>query len=350
MFKKKRILILIGSTSSEHDVSIVSGINVYNNIPNKYSKDIIYLNKENIGFIIEKEFEGREVSFPYVVTIKDEIEDTISYMQQYDLVFPVLHGKFGEDGQIQKILEENNVKYIGSDSYTSNICFDKGLTKKILEGHDILTAKSIIIELDEDFALSNINIEKLKNLNEKIKSEFGYPIFVKPARSGSSVGVSRVEKFDDLPRSIIKAFNEDNKILIEEAIDGNEVQCGILEINGQPITSLIGKIKTLHEFYTYDSKYVEKGEQLYIFNEDKNPELENLEKDIKDLSKRIFGNLGCKDLARIDFFIKDNKIVFNEINTIPGFSKNSMYPWLLIKSGYPYEKILEILIENNLKK
>ena len=105
MFKKKRILILIGSTSNEHDVSIVSGINVYNNIPNKYSKDIIYLNKENIGFIIEKEFEGREVSFPYVVTIKDEIEDTISYMQQYDLVFPVLHGKFGEDGQIQKILE-----------------------------------------------------------------------------------------------------------------------------------------------------------------------------------------------------------------------------------------------------
>lgn len=346
---KKRILVLIGGSSTEHDVSIVSGINVYNNIPKKYDKDIIYLNKENVSFEIEKEFEEKEITFPYSVIVKKEIKDSIEYMKTFDLVFPVLHGQFGEDGEIQYIFEEQKIKFVGCDSYTSNNCFDKGLTKKILEGHNIKMAKTISLELDIDFSLNSINLENLKALNKKIIEKLKYPIFVKPARSGSSVGVTKVEKYDDLPRAIRTAFKEDNKILLEEAIIGREIECAILENKGKTIASKLGEIKPAETFYTYDSKYVNKTEQAFLFNPDKKRSLNKKEKEIQEIARQIFEKLGCKDLSRVDFFLTKADYVFNEINTMPGFTQISMYPRLLIESGFTYGEIIEILIENNLE-
>ncbi len=347
---KKTILVLIGSSSTEHDVSVISGINIYNNIPDKYDKEIIYFNKENASFEIEKEFEGKEVSFPYKVTIKNEIKDSIKYMQSFDLVFPALHGQFGEDGQIQKIFEDNDIKYIGCDSYASYIGFDKGLTKKLLLGHDIKMAESISLELDEDFVLNNINLDNLKNLDKKIKEVLKYPVFVKPARSGSSVGVVRVDKYDDLPRALRTAFNEDSKILIEEMIIGREIECAILEDKGRVIASVLGEVKPAEEFYTYESKYVDSTEQTSLFNPNKDRKLNKLEKEIQDIAKKIFEKLGCRDLSRVDFFLTKDGYIFNEINTLPGFTKISMYPKLLIESGYSYSQIIEILIENHLSE
>lgn len=345
---KKKVLVLIGSNSTEHDVSIVSGINIYNNIPDKYTKDIIYLDKQNSTFEIEKDFEGQEISFPYSVKTTKEIQDSIEYMQQYDIVFPALHGQFGEDGQIQHLFEDNNIKFVGCDSYTSNICFDKGLTKKILTGQGIKMAKTISLELDVDFVLNNINLETLKALDVKIKEQLKYPIFVKPAKSGSSVGVSKVSTYDDLPRAIRVAFNEDNKILLEEEVKGREIECAILEKNGEIIASRLGEIKPAQDFYTYDSKYVDKKEQAFLFNPNKNRKTAKQETEIQKVAKLIFEKLGCRDLSRVDFFLTKEGYVFNEINTMPGFTTISMYPQLLIASGYRYGQILEILIDNHL--
>lgn len=344
---KRKVLVLIGGNSNEHDVSIISGINIFNNIPEKYDKDIIYLDKENASFEIEKDFIYKEVSFPYEVVKTNEITDAIEYMKQFDIVFPALHGNFGEDGQIQQLFEEHNIKYIGCDSYSSNVCFDKGLTKKILTGHNINMAKTITLELDIDFSLNSINLENLKTLDVKIKENLKYPIFVKPARSGSSVGVSKVEKYDDLPRAIRVAFKEDNKILLEEEIKGKEVECAILEVKGKTIASRVGEIKPAQEFYTYDSKYIDKEEQAFLFNPKKERKLNKQEKEIQDISIKIFEKLGCKDLSRVDFFLTKKGYVFNEINTMPGFTKISMYPRLFVESGYKYEEIIETLIENH---
>lgn len=344
---KRKVLVLIGGNSNEHEVSVISGINVYNNIPSKYEKNIIYLDKENTSFEIEKDFKYKEISFPYEIIKLEEIIDAIEYMKEYDIVFPVLHGNFGEDGQIQHMFEENNIKYIGCDSYVSNICFDKGLTKKILKGHNINMAKTITLELDVDFSLNNINLETLKALDVKIKENLKYPIFVKPARSGSSVGISKVEKYDDLPRAIRIAFQEDNKILLEENIIGKEVECAIIEEKGKTISSRVGQIKPSDEFYTYESKYIDKDEQTFLFNPNKDKKLNKQEKEIQEVAKKIFEKLGCRDLSRIDFFLTKKGYIFNEINTMPGFTKVSMYPRLLQESGYKYEEIIEILIENH---
>lgn len=347
---KKKVLVLIGGSSTEHEVSIVSGINIYNNIPDKYEKNIIYLNKDNVSFEIEKEFEGKEISFPYSVIIKNEINDSIEYMKSYDLIFPALHGQFGEDGEIQYIFEEQNIKFVGCDSYTSNICFDKGLTKKILKGHNIRMAKALSLELDQDFSLNNINLENLQALNIKIQKELKYPVFVKPARSGSSVGVTKVEDYDDLPKAIREAFKEDNKILIEEEIKGKEIECAIIVNKDKTIASKLGEIKPAADFYTYDSKYIDKTEQGFLFNPNNKRNLNKKEKEIQEIARQIFEKLGCKDLSRIDFFLTKEGYVFNEINTMPGFTKISMYPRLLVESGYTYEEIIEVLIQNNLNE
>ncbi len=344
---KKKVLVLIGGNSTEHEVSVVSGINIYNNIPDKYEKDIIYLDKENSSFKIEKDFENKEITFPYPIVKKGKIKNSIEYMKTFDLVFPALHGQFGEDGEIQHLFEEQNIKYVGCDSYSSHICFDKGLTKKVLEGHNINMAKTISLELDVDCSLNNINLENLKTLNVKIKEILKYPVFVKPARSGSSVGINKVSTYDELPRAMRLAFKEDNKILIEEEIIGKEIECAILEDNGKIIASRVGEIKPAEEFYTYDSKYIDKTEQSFLFNPDKKISLNKKEKEIQEVARQIFEKLGCKDLSRVDFFLTKKGYVFNEINTMPGFTKISMYPKLLIESGYSYEKIVETLIENH---
>lgn len=343
---KRKVLVLIGGNSNEHDVSIISGINVYNNIPKKYDKEIIYLNKKNVFFEIEKEFEKRKISFPYEVKILNKIENTIEFIRKFDIVFPVLHGKFGEDGQIQKIFEKNNIKYIGCDSYSSKICFDKDLTKKNLKKHNINMAKTITLELDEKCHIKDLNIENLQDLNVKIEENLKYPVFVKPARSGSSVGVTKVINFEELKNAIKIAFNEDNKILIEEMIIGKEIECAILENNDKIITSRVGEIKPAEDFYTFDSKYVDKKEQGFLFNPNNDKKIEIQEKEIQKIAKIIFKKLGCKDLSRVDFFLTENGYVFNEINTMPGFTTISMYPKLLIETGYKYEEIIEILIEN----
>ncbi len=345
---KKRVLVLIGSKSTEHEVSIVSGINIYNNIPADYEKNIIYLDKENIAYEIEKEFEGEVVSFPYSVTTIEEIPEAMDYMKEYDVVFPALHGQFGEDGEIQKMFEDNDIKFVGCDSYSSNICFDKGLTKKLLEGHNIKMAKTIYLERDIDLTINNINLDTLKALDIKIKKYLTYPLFVKPARSGSSVGVSKVNCYDDLPRAVRTAFNEDTKILLEEEVKGREIECAILQDGDKLIASKVGEVKAAQEFYTYDSKYVDKAEQTFLFNPDGDKKLNEDEKEIQEVSKLIFEKLACKDLSRIDFFLTKDGYVFNEINTMPGFTKISMYPQLLIESGFEYEEIIGKLIENNL--
>lgn len=349
---KKKILVIFGANSNEHEVSVVSGSAVYKNIDEeKYIKDIIYLDKENKAYKIDIEDLIKNVKMGYLPKKIKEV-DLLEEIKNYDLAFPVIHGGFGEDGKIQKILE-GKIPYVGCSEYASKITFDKSLTKKSLKDKNIKMAKDIVIK------------DKITKEDEDKLKEFIYPVFIKASRSGSSVGVYRAVNKDEAIKYINEAFKVDSIVLVEEEIKGIEVEVAVLQKCKDMYISDLGVIIPDSTFYTYDSKYnsavsetrIIKSKEDFLNLPDRLKEklnLDNLEKDIKEIkqkAKEIFIALRCKDLSRIDFFLTKNGYVFNEINTMPGFTSISMYPKLIsdINEIGSFSKILEILIENNLK-
>lgn len=363
--KEIKILLIMGGNSNEHEVSIVSARNIYMNLSDKYQKDIIYLDKKNNSYKINLEdFLKRKKWKVGDLPKKENKVDLISEIKNTDIVFPALHGKFGEDGEIQKIFEENNVAYIGSSSYSSNICFDKVLTKK-----EILKSKKNITQAKSMIILKS-NFEKDENILKDLKTNDGikinYPVYIKPARSGSSVGVYKALNLEDLKKQIKLAFNVDDKIIIEEEVNGLECEVAIIEDSGKIKASNIGIILPDRDFYTYDSKYNSEISDTIVtdsyedllkifkikFNDidlDDNY-IKNEYNKIKEKAIEIFKILKCKDLSRVDFFFTKDGYVFNEINTMPGFTSISMYPMLMKKDYKNISKILDIFVENNIKE
>lgn len=354
MNNKIKILVLMGGNSNEHEVSIMSARNIYINLDEKYDKRIIYLDKNNDAYKIEeKDFLNKENFNIKYLPKKISKLNLIKEMKKEDIVFPVLHGNYGEDGTIQKIFEENNIKYIGSSSYSSKISFDKTLTKKYIEesNKNIKQAKYEIV---------------FKKENEKyFLKDMNFPVYIKPARSGSSVGVYKVHNNNELEEKLEEAFKIDEKVIIEEEIVGLEIEVAILQDGDKLIVSDLGIIFPDSEFYTYDSKYNSKESSTIIaktyedvLNSFKAKNI-NLDIDdekyikkeieiIKEKAKEIFKILKCKDLARIDFFLKKDGYVFNEINTLPGFTNISMYPKLMMEKDFNVSNILDIFVKNNI--
>lgn len=354
MNNKIKILVLMGGNSNEHEVSIMSARNIYINLDEKYDKRIIYLDKNNDAYEIEeKDFLNKENFNIKYLPKKISKLNLIKEMKKEDIVFPVLHGNYGEDGTIQKIFEENNIKYIGSSSYSSKISFDKTLTKKYIEesNKNIKQAKYEIV---------------FKKENEKyFLKDMNFPVYIKPARSGSSVGVYKVHNNNELEEKLEEAFKIDEKVIIEEEIVGLEIEVAILQDGDKLIVSDLGIIFPDSEFYTYDSKYNSKESSTIIaktyedvLNSFKAKNI-NLDIDdekyikkeieiIKEKAKEIFKILKCKDLARIDFFLKKDGYVFNEINTLPGFTNISMYPKLMMEKDFNVSNILDIFVKNNI--
>ena len=329
MLSKKKVCVIYGGMSTEHDVSIISGKNVIDNIDKKiYNVSSIIIDKK--GNWLE---EGKK-------TIKNLIE----HLKKFDVVFPVLHGKYGEDGTIQGLLDLVQVPYVGCGVLACSICMDKVYTKRIFEKAKIPQAKYIVIKNDNIYVDENLDEMELDNseISELVKNKLGYPVFIKPSNSGSSVGINKAIDSQSLIEAIEQAKIYDNKILIEKGIKGKEVECAVLG-NDKVEASTVGEIIPAEEFYSYDAKY-NNSESIVKIPADLSEEKMN---EIKTIAKKAFKAVDGKGLARVDFFVEDgtNKVIINEINTMPGFTEISMYPKLWNYEGLEYKELLTKLIE-----
>ncbi len=339
-----RIGIIFGGNSNEHEVSIVSATSVIKNInKEKYEIYPIYLDKENKFYEVKDEIKEIYEIGRYPKNLI-EISNIIEYLQKLDKILPILHGAYGEDGKIQGFLDLIGIPYIGCNVLTSSICMDKSFTKRLLKEANINVTKDILLKkennkyyyLDSDYNIKEVTIEEINNL---ITKKLNYPIFIKPCNSGSSVGTNKVDNYKYLEKALNEAFKVDNKILIEECIIGKELECAIL--NGKATN--VGEVKANGEFYTYDSKYKDSKSYTVIPAEID----ENIKQEIMNISERAFRVIDGKDLSRIDFFLEDktNKIILNEINTMPGWTEISMYPKLVMSTGITYEELIEELLK-----
>ena len=333
--------VLYGGKSTEREVSRKSAQSVLDNLDKeKYEIYPIFIDEKGNWFE-EKKLE------------KKEIENIIKYLKELDIVFPVLHGLFGEDGTIQGLFEIAGIKYVGCKVLASSVGMDKAYTKIIFEKSKINQAKYLYIKkyknsdyiyIDDNMNEKNIEINELINL---VEDKLKYPIFVKPSNSGSSVGVNKCENKEELKQNIIEATKYDNKILIEQGIIGKEVECAVLgndEI-GVEVTNP-GEILPAGEYYSFDSKYNDITSETLVDARITDEQKE----EIKKLAKKAFLAIDGNGLSRVDFFVENNtnKIYINEINTMPGFTEISMYPKLFEKYGYRYSELLDKIIKINL--
>jgi len=349
MKKKIKVAILFGGSSAEHEISIKSAKNIYNAIDKKkYDVVLIgigknghwYLNKDSIFFsnssnhnLIQINSSNKEVAFIPGEKSNQLIDiSNNKTLSKIDIVFPVLHGTFGEDGTIQGLFKLLNIPFVGADVLGSALSMDKGVMKRLLRDASIPIPNFLVF----DWTFS----ESIK-FNE-VKAILSLPFFVKPANLGSSVGISKVCDKDKFKKAVKDAFEYDNKIIIEEYIKGREIECSVLG-NEKPIASIPGEIIPNDEFYSYNAKYVdEDGANLEIPAE--LPEA--TVKKIQDLAIKSFKVLCCEGMARVDFFLNENKkVIVNELNTIPGFTDISMYPKLWKESGISTKELIDRLIK-----
>lgn len=339
----KTVAVIFGGMSTENEVSIMSGKSVIKNIDReKYNVKAVYIDKNSTWYECKLNDNG---NFNIRKDIS-KIENIICYLKDIDVAFPVLHGLYGEDGSIQGLFEMIQVPYVGCGIFASSVSMDKVYSKIIFEKADIKQAKYVYLKnnLNEyimvDEHLSQIKMVLNKIVDEIIK-KIDFPMFVKPSNSGSSVGVNKASNKMELVKCIKEASIYDKKILIEEAIDGRELECGVLG-SQDIITSCVGEIISASEFYDYDSKYNNSKSITKIPADIP----ENIEKQIRRIAVKAFRAVDAKGIARVDFFLdKQNNIYINEINTMPGFTNISMYPKLFEKSGVSYKDLLSKLIE-----
>ncbi len=328
--------VIHGGISTEHDVSEMSAESVINNLDKaKYEIHSIYINEYGKWYEI---IEGK----------KEEVYNIVWLLKELDVVFPVLHGIGGEDGTIQGLLEMLNIPYVGCGILASATGMDKIYTKIIFEKAKISQAPYIYIRkinyeykiIDEEFESKTIDF---KEIESKIK----YPMFIKPSKSGSSVGVKKATNTQELKMAIENAGQYDDKILVEQGISGKEVECAILKDKGEVIASTVGEIQSAEEFYSFDAKYNIPESKTVIPAEISQEQIE----EVRKLAIKAFNAIDGNGLSRVDFFIEENtnKIYINEINTMPGFTKISMYPKLFENVGIPYSELLDKLIQNALK-
>lgn len=343
---KKRLGVIFGGTSTEHEVSIVSGTSVIKNLnKEKYEIYPIYIDKAGEWFEFEPDNKTYKVGEEIVGTKK--IENIWNYLKTMDMLFPVLHGLQGEDGTIQGMFELLKIPYVGTRVLGSSICMDKVYSKIIFEKAKLNQAKYVYIRkfedkyiyVNEDFSEEILNIQETVN---KIMEKIDFPMFIKPSNSGSSVGISKAKNKDELINAITEASKFDKKILIEENINGREIECAVLG-NEEVKASVLGEILPAEAFYSFSAKYQNSDSKTV-----EAPDLpEELTKKVRELAVKAYKAADCQGLSRVDFFVddKENKIYINEINTLPGFTEISMYPKLWEKSGLTYTELLDKLIE-----
>ena len=328
----KTIGIIYGGISTEHEVSIMSAKSVISNLnKEKYKIKELYINKYGKWFEI---IDGK----------KEEIYNLIWVLKDLDIAFPVLHGVGGEDGTIQGMLEILGIPYVGCGVFASSVGMDKIYTKILFEKAEIPQTPYVYVKnVKDNYVIINEKFDEEEFEIKKITDKIKFPMFVKPSNSGSSVGVKKSTNIEELKLAIENAGHYDNKILIEQGIDGKEVECAVLDV-GEPIASTVGEIQSAEEFYSYDAKYNNSESKTIIPAKIEKKQIE----EIKRLAIKAFKIIDGRHLSRVDFFIEKetNKIYINEINTMPGFTQISMYPKLFEAVGIKYSELLDKLIEN----
>lgn len=345
--KKMRVGVVFGGRSAEHEVSLQSAKNVIDAIDkDKYDVVPIGITKKGEWILGDASNLLLNVSDPKLVKLNkssenlaivpgDENRQILNIANpgtevKIDVVFPVLHGTYGEDGTMQGLLKLLDLPFVGASVLGSALGMDKDVMKRLLNAGGVPTAKFLVFEVEEKIDF------------ESVKQALGLPFFVKPANLGSSVGISKIKTEADFEPAVKKAFEYDNKILIEAHVPGREIECSVLG-NENPIASVPGEIIPTHEFYSYEAKYIdEHGADLKIPADLP----QDTVKRVKDMAIRAFKVLCLEGMARVDFFLKENgEVVVNEVNTIPGFTKISMYPKLWEASGISYSELIDRLIQ-----
>jgi D-alanine-D-alanine ligase len=347
--RKIRVAVMFGGRSAEHEVSLQSAKNVIESLDKKkYEPVLIGIDKEGRWFLNENSIQLLNSGDPRLIQLsgrEHEIAltptgsnsqlirlDEKTAFPKIDVIFPVLHGPFGEDGTIQGLAKLANIPCVGPGILGSAVGMDKDVMKRLLHDAGIPNARFV--------TLSVLNREKTSY--DALKSRLGNTLFVKPANMGSSVGISKVRNENEFRKAIKLAFDYDLKVIVEEEIKGREIECAILG-NDNPAASVPGEIIPNADFYSYQAKYIdEDGAALSIPAQ--LPEY--LVKQVQDLSLQTFCVLECQGMARVDIFLAhDEKLYVNEINTIPGFTKISMYPKLWEYSGISYTELVDRLIQ-----
>lgn len=346
---KRKIAVIFGGCSPEHNVSLESAYSVISNInKDKYDCILIGITKDGDWYKYEGEIEniknntwiekGKCTKIVFSTNRSDrgiiEFDNGKSNLIKLDAVFPVLHGKNGEDGTVQGIVELSGIPLIGCDVLSSSLCMDKYLSHKLVESYGIKTAKSIVIT----------NRTSSEEINKKLQ-QLKYPLFVKPMRAGSSFGITKVEKKEEIENAINEAFMYDTEIIIEENVDGIEIGCAVLG-KDDLIVGEIDEIELSKGFFNYTEKYTLKTSKIHVPARIS----EEISNKAKETAKQIYKILKCKDFARVDMFLTlDNEIYFNEINTIPGFTSHSRYPSMMKQAGISFDELVERLINLELE-
>ena len=347
---KLNVCILFGGISPEHEVSLRSAESVLNNLDaEKYHIFPVGITKQGQWIL----YGGTDYSkLPKGTWLEDADnlpatispvrgqgllifrENGVSY-EKLDVVFPVLHGENGEDGAMQGLLQMAGIPYVGPHIAASAVSMDKTLTKLVVDNAKVPQAAWHLVRNSE-------LASKMDSVLDSIETSFAYPVFVKPAGTGSSVGVSKAENREQLKRALLLGGEYDEKILVEEFIDGKEIEVAVMG-NGSPVASICGEIDSGAEFYDYNAKYVTDTSVAYIPARIS----EEVAEQVRDYAVKVYSAIGCQGLSRVDFFVThgDERVVFNEINTLPGFTSISMYPKLFAASGIPYGQLLDKLLQ-----
>ena len=347
--EKLNVCILFGGISPEHEVSLRSAESVLNNISKeKYNIFPVGITKEgqwilfggqNYAALPDGSWLREPANCPAAISpVRGQgllifREQGVEY-QSIDVAFPVLHGENGEDGAMQGLLKLAGIPYVGPHVAESAVAMDKTLTKLVADNAGVSQAAWVLVRSEE---LSS----RMDAVLEQIQQRFAFPVFIKPAGTGSSVGVSKAADVQQLEAALLEAGKYDSKILVEEFIHGREIEVAVMG-NESPVASVCGEIDSGAEFYDYETKYITDTSVAYI--PARIPE--DVAEYVRDQAVKVYTAIGCKGLSRVDFFVTyaDNRVVFNEINTLPGFTSISMYPKLFAASGIAYEQLIDALL------
>jgi D-alanine-D-alanine ligase len=330
MSRRVRIAVLMGGRSSEHEVSLESARSVLEGLDtDRYEAVTVGIGRDGrweLGSGNHRELPAASAA----ETLPIPTNGVPATLAEVDVVFPILHGPFGEDGTLQGLLEMANVPYVGPGVTASALCMDKDLFKAVMRDQGIPVTRNVTLRPADE-----------------IRNPFGYPVFIKPARLGSSVGITKAHDEEELRRGIELAFQHDEKVLVEEFVQGVEVEVGVLG-NRRPIASLPGEIVVTHrEWYDYSAKYDEGEMDLRVPARVTDEQIER----VQQLAIQAFVATECEGMARADCFVRDDgQVLVNELNTIPGFTATSVYAKLFEASGVPYAELLDRLVELALER
>lgn len=346
----KRVAIICGGRSSEHEISCISAGGVLAAIDRSIFEPVLIGITKSGNWVLIPETHAMSIINNVLPKVPENAPIVIADVSGFssagkplniDIVFPLLHGPYGEDGSIQGLLEMADIAYVGSGVLASAVAMDKSFAKPIFASHGIAIAPGIVVKASEWQSKKSAITQEISSL--------GYPVFVKPARGGSSRGTTKVKSNLELDAAIAEAHTFDSKAMVESAIVGSEIECAVLEIDGQAQASIVGKIHidSKFEFYDFEAKYLDGATSIEL----PAPIEPTIAENIRTAAVKAFKALGCSGLARVDFFVTpENKIIINELNTMPGFTATSVFPKMWAATGVSYTEVITHLLRTAEKR